>query len=86
VLASQALGDIEGTELASGLDPLESDVGCSKTGESADAEEGGLHDGLRSEGCCVSKEYGKGLGIAIGQCLVRMNETGGCIGRLGLVW
>jgi hypothetical protein len=59
VLASQALGHIEGAELTSRLDPLESDVGCSKTGEGADAEEGGLHDGLRSERCGVSKEYEK---------------------------
>jgi hypothetical protein len=48
VLASQALAGLNGVDIASRLDPVESDVGSGQPGEGADTEEGGPHDDIRS--------------------------------------
>lgn len=58
VLASQALECIDCGEFASRLHPLEVDIGSRQTGEHADAEDGGLHVGVRSIRCkCKQRTY-----------------------------
>jgi hypothetical protein len=54
VLASQALALLNRVDVASGLNPVEGDVGSGEAGESANAEEGRPHDDVRSRRLLVS--------------------------------